>query len=96
MSAEQDNYKRVKAFAINQGICLFGVADVAPIQDSFHIESQKSLVDLNRGISIAARLSDGARKSDLVRVSRRYDHKFIAVDGSNDSLAGYVIKDAVA
>jgi hypothetical protein len=36
------------------------------------------------------------RKSDLIRVSRRYDLKFIAVDGSGDTLAGYLIKNAVA
>jgi len=36
------------------------------------------------------------RKSDVVRVSRRYDTKLIAVDGSGDSVAGYLIKDAVA
>jgi hypothetical protein len=35
------------------------------------------------------------RKSDLVRVSRRYDVKLTAVDGAGKSIAGYLIKGAV-
>lgn len=36
------------------------------------------------------------RKSDVVRVSRRYDLKLIAVDGTGKSVAGYLIKNAIA
>lgn len=36
------------------------------------------------------------RKSDLLRCSRRYDVKHIAVDGSDKAIAGYLIKAAVA
>jgi hypothetical protein len=36
------------------------------------------------------------RKSDVVRVSRRYDNKFITVDGSGLAQGGYLIKNAVA
>lgn len=36
------------------------------------------------------------RKSDIIRYQRAYDLKFIAVDGSADSIAGYLIKAAVA
>lgn len=42
------------------------------------------------------RWRDEDRVSDLVRVRHRYDLKLIAVDSSGDSLAGYVIKAAVA
>lgn len=35
-------------------------------------------------------------KTDKVRVSRRYDLKFIAVDSNGKSIAGYLIKNAVA
>ncbi len=45
---------------------------------------------------IAERWREQRRKSDVIRVSRRYDHRFIAVDGSGDTLAGYLIVDAVA
>jgi hypothetical protein len=36
------------------------------------------------------------RASDVIRVRRRYDHKLIGVDGSNDSIAGYLIKDVLS
>jgi hypothetical protein len=36
------------------------------------------------------------RKSDVVRVSRRYDIKFVAKDASDKALAGYIIKAAVS
>jgi hypothetical protein len=42
------------------------------------------------------RWREDPRKSDLIRVSRRYDHKFTAVDSTGDSIAGYLIKAAVA
>jgi hypothetical protein len=36
------------------------------------------------------------RKSDVIRVSRRYDLKMTALDASGDNLAGYLIKAAIA
>lgn len=36
------------------------------------------------------------RKSDIIRVARKYDLKFIAVDSTGDTLAGYLIKAAIA
>lgn len=36
------------------------------------------------------------RKSDIVRVGRRYDHKLTALDDADKAIAGYVIKNAVA
>ncbi len=42
------------------------------------------------------RWRDEARKSDVVRVSHRFDIKHVAVDGSGLSTAGYIIKAAVA
>ena len=45
---------------------------------------------------IAERWREEPRKSDLVRVSRRYDLKFVALDASSKAIAGYVLKAAVA
>jgi hypothetical protein len=39
---------------------------------------------------------DNDRIATLVRVRRRYDIKLVAVDSSGDSIAGYIIKSAVA
>jgi hypothetical protein len=45
---------------------------------------------------VTDRWREEARGADIVRVRRRYDLKFIAVDGSGDSIAGYLIEAAVA
>lgn len=46
---------------------------------------------------VATRWREEKRKSDIVRVSRRYDLKFIAKDaGTGGSIAGYLIKAAIA
>jgi hypothetical protein len=45
---------------------------------------------------VTYRWREQRRRSDLVEVSRRYDLKFVAKDDSGKSIAGYLIKDAVA
>jgi hypothetical protein len=45
---------------------------------------------------VTERWRDEDRVSDIVRVRRRYDIKMVALDGSGKSIAGYVIKAAVA
>jgi hypothetical protein len=45
---------------------------------------------------VVERWREEPRKSDIVRVSRRYDLKFVAKDASGLSMAGYLIKSAVA
>ena len=50
----------------------------------------------NGGAQVVERWREMPRKSDVIRVSRRYDIKFVAVDGSGDTTAGYLIKAAIA
>jgi hypothetical protein len=45
---------------------------------------------------IVDRWREQKRGSDLIRVRRRYTHKFIALNGSSLATAGYLIKAAVA
>jgi hypothetical protein len=45
---------------------------------------------------VTDRWREEKRKSDVIRVSRRYDLKFTAVDASGKSVAGYIIKNAIA
>jgi hypothetical protein len=45
---------------------------------------------------VTERWRDEDRVSDIVRVRRRYDIKMVALDGTGKSIAGYVIKAAVA
>lgn len=42
------------------------------------------------------RYRDNDRIADLIRIRRRYDHKFITLDGSSKAIAGYLIKAAIA
>ena len=44
---------------------------------------------------VVDRWREEVRKADLIRVSRRYDLQFIAVDGAGLSTGGYLIKAAV-
>ena len=48
------------------------------------------------GAQQVERWREEPRKSDVIRVSRRYDHKLIATDSSSKSIAGYLIKAAIA
>ena len=48
------------------------------------------------GQMVTERWREEKRKSDVIRVARRYDLKFVAVDGSSKAIAGYIIKAAVA
>lgn len=45
---------------------------------------------------VVERWREQQRKSDVIRVSRRYDLKMVALDGSSKEIAGYLIKAAVA
>jgi hypothetical protein len=45
---------------------------------------------------VVDRWRETPRKSDLIRVSRRYTHEFMARDTNDDATAGYLIKNAIA
>jgi hypothetical protein len=45
---------------------------------------------------VAERWREEPRKSDLIRVSRRYDIRFIAKGATSKSIAGYLFKNAIA
>jgi hypothetical protein len=45
---------------------------------------------------VVDRWRENPRKSDIIRVSRAYDHKMTALDSSGKQIAGYLILDAIA
>jgi len=47
-------------------------------------------------VQVVDRWRETQRVSDLIRVRRRYDVKFVTLDGSSKNIAGYLIKAAVA
>lgn len=50
----------------------------------------------NGKVQQVERWREDSRVADMIRVRRRYDLKFISVDSSGDTNAGYLIKDAVS
>ncbi|MEE9390772.1 MAG: hypothetical protein V3U91_05970 [Candidatus Aminicenantaceae bacterium] len=58
MAENKQNYEKLKKFALEQGISLFGVADIRDVRDEFNLnEELRSKFD--RGISFGKRLIDG-------------------------------------
>jgi hypothetical protein len=47
-------------------------------------------------VQVIDRWRETQRVSDLIRCRRRYDLKFVTLDGSGKNMAGYLIKNAVA
>jgi hypothetical protein len=74
VSVDEQNYEKLKAFALEQGIDLFGVADVTSIRDTFCIEPPESVVDLTQGVSMAARLSGAVMDNLVDRPTVLYKH----------------------
>jgi len=45
---------------------------------------------------VVERWREQRRRADVIRVSRRYEYRMIAVDASSDSIAGYLIQDTLS
>jgi epoxyqueuosine reductase QueG len=86
-STDEQNYEKLMAFALEQGIDLFGVAAVTSIQGTFHIEPPESVTDLARGISLAARLSSAVMDNLVDRPTLLYKHHYREVNELLDSAA---------
>ncbi|MFC1682868.1 hypothetical protein ACFL0G_01555 [Candidatus Zixiibacteriota bacterium] len=80
MSADEQNYEKLKAFAREQGIDLFGVADITSIQQTFHIDPSESVAGLTRGVSMAARLSGAVMDNLVDRPTLLYKHHYREVN----------------
>ncbi|MCK4272312.1 epoxyqueuosine reductase [bacterium] len=87
MPAEQENYQKLKAFALVQGVSLFGVADITSIQDTFSIEPKGSIASLSRGVCVAIRLSDAVLDSLVDRPTLLYKHHYREANELLDTVA---------
>jgi epoxyqueuosine reductase len=87
MSAAEQQYEKLKAFALEQGIDLFGVADVTPIRDAFCIEPSQSVAGLLRGVSMALRLSDAVMDNLVDRPTLLYKHHYREANELLDAVA---------
>jgi len=87
MPAEQENYQKLKAFALVQGVSLFGVAGITSIQDTFSIEPKGSTASLSRGVCMAIRLSDAVLDSLVDRPTLLYKHHYREANALLDTVA---------
>lgn len=75
MTEKKQSYERLKQFALEQGISLFGVADVTSIREEFLLDKNvRSQFD--RGISLGKRLVDSVLEEIKDKPTRLYFHHY--------------------
>ena len=76
MGSGESNYLKLKDWAFNQGISLFGVADIRPFREEFLKLSNKLIDCFDAGISLAVRLSDTVLEEIEDRPTQLYFHHY--------------------
>lgn len=93
---EKDNYNILKKIALEEGACLFGVADVRNLKGYFNFEPASLTEDLNYGISIGCRLSDKVVDSVIEQPTPLYSFHYrrtnILLDNIALKIASYIQK----
>jgi len=84
---EERNYIALRNFAFDQGVALFGVADVRQLREEFFALSQPVIERLNYGISLAVRLSDAVIEGIEDRPTKLYFYHYRQLNLSLDQLA---------
>jgi epoxyqueuosine reductase len=87
MSIKSENYQRLKEFALDLGVALFGVADVTAARDTFHIHPPESVAHLDRGVSMAVRLSDAVLDTLVDKPNLMYKHHYREANELLDGVA---------
>ena len=87
MSIKAENYRQLKEFALDQGIALFGTADITAIRDTFHIHPPESVARLDRGISLAVQLSDAVLETLVDKPNLLYKHHYREANELLDGVA---------
>ena len=76
MSIEEDNYRRLKDYALSLGFSLFGVADVRDLAGTYCGIDPGTGEKLNQGVSLALRLSDAVLEAIGGHPTRLYLHHY--------------------
>jgi len=87
VSIKEENYRRLEEFSRDQGISLFGVADIAAIRDTFHIDPPESVAHLDRAISMAVRLSSAILDTLVDKPNLLYKHHYREANELLDGVA---------
>jgi len=74
---------------------------IAWVPDAPRLRQPAFMYEFNWGYNgntpmVTDRWRENKRKSDIIRVQRRYDLRLAAVDSTGKSIAGYLIKNAIA
>ncbi len=75
MKERKQNYERLIGFALDQGLSLFGVADIAGIREEFSV-AKKLREKFDWGISLGKRLLDAALEDIEDRPTPLYFHHY--------------------
>ena len=75
MKERKENYEKLKRFALDQGLSLFGVADITGIREEFRLD-KKLRSKFDRGISLGKRLIDGVLEDIKDRPTQLYFHHY--------------------
>ncbi len=84
MTERENNYKRLKAFAMENGASLFGAADITGIKKEFSLLPESNL---NTAVSIAFRLSGAVLDTIRDRPTKLYFHHYKQANYFLDNLA---------
>jgi epoxyqueuosine reductase len=75
MNERRQNYEKLMGFALDQGLSLFGVADVAGIREEFNL-AKELRKKFDWGISLGKRLLDAVLEDIEDRPTRLYFHHY--------------------
>ena len=76
MSESEDNCQKIKKWVTDQGISLFGVADIGPFKNEFIHLTPQAVASFNHGIALALRLSDAVLEEIEDRPTHLYFHHY--------------------
>jgi len=87
MDEERENYSQLKDVALELGASLFGVCDLSRLKGKFLDLSPRVVKGLNRGISLAVRLSDKIIDSIEDRPTKLYYYHYRQINYFLDRIA---------
>ena len=80
------NYLNLKKFALNQGIDLFGVADISKVKTDFML-SKNTLEKFDKAICLAVRLSQSVLEEIIDAPTKLYFHHYRTINAFLDQAA---------
>ncbi|MCX7661172.1 MAG: hypothetical protein N2Z79_00635, partial [Candidatus Omnitrophica bacterium] len=89
--SEENNYIALKEFCFNQGIDLFGVADISSLREEIYID-KKVLARMNKAISLGFALSKAILEEIEMFPTRLYFHHYRNVNNFLDQVGLKVTK----